>query len=352
MFYSLTLRSVTAETASSVALTFNIPTELSETFNFQAGQYLTLRATIEGKDIRRSYSIAAFGEGTLTVGVKQVPEGLFSTFAQGLTAGDILEVMPPEGRFVCNNSGDVVLVAAGSGITPLVAIATEVLARGDNVTLVYGNQRTESIMFRSALDSLKDRYLGKFTLIHILSREEQDVELMNGRITGEKINALVTAHLIEPAKAEGIFICGPGEMTEGVAKTLKTVGFPKSKIYLERFFLDGETQKSQRPLRSKTAAKVAQGGVAVSVILDGSHRDFTLAKSDDNIIDAAARQGIELPFSCKGGMCCTCRCKVSEGSAELPVNYSLEQWELDAGFTLACQTQPTSAKVTLDFDAV
>lgn len=349
MFHSLTLQSVTHETTDSVALSFEIPADAVDKFAFQPGQYLTLRADVNGDDIRRSYSIAAADNQTMTVGVKHVDDGAFSTFAQSLSAGDKIQVMPPEGRFTIDAKGPVILIAAGSGITPMVAMAAQVLDRGDEVTLIYGNQRTESIMFRSALDDLKDRYLDRFTMIHILSREEQDVDVLNGRITGDKINALADADAIDLTSASGVYLCGPGDMIDDVAGALEKRGVAKSAIHFERFFQEGE---AQRPAKSAKAEKAAQSGVAVTAILDGTRREFTFAKDDENMIDAAARQGIELPFSCKGGMCCTCRCKVAEGTAELPVNYSLEQWELDAGFTLGCQTQPTSAKVTLDFDAV
>ncbi|MDQ7071685.1 MAG: 2Fe-2S iron-sulfur cluster-binding protein [Rhodobacterales bacterium] len=349
MFHSLTIHSVTRETADSVAITFDIPQDHTGEFAFLPGQYLTLRADVKGDDIRRSYSIAEGTDATMTVGVKHVEDGAFSTFAQDLAAGDTVQVMPPEGRFTCDEIGPVVLIAAGSGITPMVAIAADVLARGDEVTLIYGNRRTENIMFRAALGNLKDKYLDKFTLIHILSREEQDVDLLNGRVTGAKIATLADADAVDLAGAKGIYICGPGDMIDDVAQMLDTRGIDKSAVHFERFFQDGEVQRAPR---SEQATAAAQAGVAVEVILDGTRRDFSFSNDDSSLIDAAARQGIELPFSCKGGMCCTCRCKVSEGSAEMAVNYSLEQWELDAGFTLACQTRPTSSKLVLDFDAV
>lgn len=349
MFHSLIIQSVNHETDDSVAITFDIPTDATEKFTFQAGQYLTLRADVNGQDIRRSYSIAEAQNGSMTVGVKRVDEGEFSTYAQALTAGDSVEVMPPEGRFICDELGSVVLIAAGSGITPMVAIAADVLERGDEVTLVYGNRRTENIMFRAALDNLKDKYLENFTLIHILSREEQDVDLLNGRITGAKISALAEANAVDLAGAQGVYLCGPGDMIDDVAQALEARGVAKSAIHFERFFQDGEVQRAPR---SEKAVAAAQAGVAIEVVLDGTRRAFTFGADDSSLIDAAARQGLELPFSCKGGMCCTCRCKVVEGDAEMAVNYSLEQWELDAGFTLACQTRPTTEKLILDFDAV
>jgi ring-1,2-phenylacetyl-CoA epoxidase subunit PaaE len=348
MFHELTIRDVRPETGSAVAISFDVPEALKEAFAYQPGQYLTLRAEIGGQDMRRSYSIASCQGEALTVGVKRVEDGVFSTFAQTLKPGQTLQVMPPEGRFVTKNAMNIVLIAAGSGITPMVSIASDVLARGGEVTLVYGNKRTDTIMFRDALDSLKDRYLERLTLIHILSREPQDVSILNGRITGEKIVSLAQAGAVDLRDADGIFLCGPGAMIDDVSDALTADGIDPARIHFERFTQDGE---APRVPKSAAAEAAAENGVAVEVMLDGTRRLFRFEAEDDTVIDAAARQGLELPFSCKGGMCCTCRCKVAEGSAEMAVNYSLEPWELEAGFTLACQARPTSEKLVLDFDA-
>ena len=230
----------------------------------------------------------------------------------------------------------------------MVSIAAEALARGADVTLVYGNRTTDTIMFRDTLDALKDRYLGKFTLIHILSRESQDIDLLNGRVTGEKIGALANAGAVDLANTDGVFLCGPGEMIDDVAGALDARGVAKDLIHFERFYQDGEVPRMPK---SDAAQAAAAHGVSVEVVLDGSRKTFTVEDGDDTVLDAAHRQGLELPFSCKGGMCCTCRCKVTEGDAEMAINYSLEPWELEAGFTLACQTRPTSDKLVLDFDA-
>ena len=346
-FHDLTLSAVDRLTDDAVALRFAVPEALADSFAFRPGQYLTLRAEVGGDDIRRSYSIASAPGSALTVGVKAVEGGAFSTFAQGLAAGARLQVMTPEGRFVTDGERNLLLIAAGSGITPMMSIATDALARGASVTLVYGNRRTDSIMFRTELDALKDRYLGRFTLIHILSREVQDVPLLNGRVTGEKVAALARAGALDLG-AEGIFLCGPGEMIDDVAAMLAAQGVDPVCVHFERFYRDGETPRA--PKSAAAEAATAQGA-KVTVILDGTRREITVAAEDDTVLDAAARQGLDLPFSCRGGMCCTCRCKIEDGSAEMAVNYSLEKWELDAGFTLACQTRPTSAHLVLDFDA-
>jgi ring-1,2-phenylacetyl-CoA epoxidase subunit PaaE len=348
MFHDLTIREVRRETPDSVAISFDVPDTLTDAFAWVPGQYLTLRATVDGQDIRRSYSIASLPGKPLTVGVKHVDGGAFSSFAQALSAGQSLQVMPPEGRFISTSEEHLVLIAAGSGVTPMVAMAADALARGAEVTLIYGNRNTGSIMFREALDGLKDRYVDRFTLIHILSREPQDVALLNGRITGDKIAALARAGAVDLAGADGIFLCGPGDMIDDVAATLEGQGVAKDRVHFERFFQAGEVQRTPR---SAAAEAAAAHGVTVEVLLDGTRKQFTVEAGDDNVVAAAERQGLELPYSCKGGMCCTCRCKVAEGSAEMAVNYSLEPWELEAGFTLACQARPTSDHLVLDFDA-
>ena len=348
MFHTLTIASVRQETPDAVAVSFNVPADAAAEFAYQPGQYLTLRTDVNGADIRRSYSIASGPKEALTVGIKRVDGGEFSTFCQSLSAGDTLQVMPPEGRFTTRGEQQLVLIAAGSGITPMVSIAADALARGAEVTLVYGNRNTGSIMFRDALDGLKDRYVDRFTLIHILSREPQDVELLNGHVTGEKVAALARAGAIDLAGAEGVFLCGPGGMIDDVAATLNARGYPSERVHFERFFQDGELQRAPR---SAAAEAAAEAGAMVEVVLDGIRRHFTVAPEDDTVMDAAERAGLELPYSCRGGMCCTCRCKVAEGTAEMATNYSLEPWELEAGFTLACQTRPTSEKLVLDFDA-
>ncbi|WP_050929632.1 2Fe-2S iron-sulfur cluster-binding protein [Aestuariivita boseongensis] len=348
MFHTLTISAVRPETDTAVAISFAVPDDLKDSFAYQPGQYLTLRADVAGEDIRRSYSIASCAGEPLTVGVKRVEDGAFSTFAQNLKPGQTLEVMPPEGRFVTKGAKNIVLIAAGSGITPMVSIASDVLAQGGEVTLIYGNRATDTIMFRDTLDALKDRYMNRLTLIHILSREPQDVAILNGRITGEKVISLAQAGAVDLAGAEGIFLCGPGEMIDDVHAALTKADIPEDRIHFERFYQDGEAPRAPK---SAAAEAAAASGVAVEVMLDGTRRQFRFEAGDDTVIDAAARQGLELPYSCKGGMCCTCRCKVAEGSAEMAVNYSLEPWELEAGFTLACQARPTSEKLVLDFDA-
>jgi ring-1,2-phenylacetyl-CoA epoxidase subunit PaaE len=216
------------------------------------------------------------------------------------------------------------------------------------VCLIYGNRNHDSIMFRQVLDDLKDQYLDRLTLIHILSREPQDVAVLNGRITGEKLAALAAAGAVDLAGADGVFLCGPGDMIDDVCATLNGLGIDQGLVHFERFFQPGDAPRAPR---SAAAAEAAEQGAIVEVVLDGARRQFSMQAGDDTVLDAAARNGLELPYSCKGGMCCTCRCKVADGQAEMAVNYSLEAWELQAGFVLACQARPTTDKLVLDFDA-
>ncbi|WP_299922655.1 2Fe-2S iron-sulfur cluster-binding protein [uncultured Pelagimonas sp.] len=346
MFHDLKIAAIRPEGENAVAVSFDVPDTAAEAFLFAPGQYLTLRADVDGADTRRSYSIASAPGAPLTVGIKQVDGGVFSTFAQSLKPGDSLQVMQPEGRFTYKGEGKVVLIASGSGITPMVSIAAQALEQGAEVALIYGNRNSGTIMFRDTLDDLKDRYVDRFTLIHVLSREPQDVALLNGRIDGDKVMALSKAGAIDLADADGVFLCGPGEMIENVTTALGDA-VASDKVHHELFY----TEEGPRPERSAAAQAAAEAGVTVEVVLDGARRAFQVEAQDDDVVSAAARQGLELPFSCKGGMCCTCRCKVVEGSAEMATNYSLEPWEMEAGFTLACQARPTTDKLVLDFDA-
>lgn len=356
-FHQLTIAEIDRQTPEAVALGFAVPAELRETFAFRPGQYLTLAADIDGEEIRRSYSICSMpGDPLVRVGVKKVADGRFSRFVNDrLAIGDSIRVMPPEGRFTPKLGGgkrqDYLLIASGSGITPMLSIAATVLGHEpkSTITLIYGNRATDAIMFREELEDLKDRHLGRFTLVHVLSREKQDVELLNGRIDGSRISAMAERGLIDPKNADGVFLCGPGEMIDDVAAALQSLGVAEEKIRFERFTPAGGVAPKKAP--SEAARQAAAGGVDIEIVLDGVRRNFPMAEADQSVLDAAHAAGIELPYSCAGGMCCTCRCRVVEGSAEMAVNYSLEKWEIEAGFTLACQSRPTSGKLVLDFDA-
>lgn len=354
-FHELSISDITRETPDSVCVAFDVPEALREAFRFHPGQHLTLRATIGGEDVRRSYSICSgLKEDRLRVGVKKVDGGVFSAFVNDkLDKGDVIQVMPPQGRFAIEVTDeaahDYLMVAAGSGITPVLSMIRSIL-EGEplsEVTLVYGNRETASIMFREEIEDLKDRFLNRFRTVHILSRETQDVPLFNGRIDAERLGKLASAGLIQPQAADGIFICGPGELIDEAAEALANLGADRARIHFERFTTDGQPRQA-----SAAAREAAEKGVTVEVILDGVSKNFAYDDSSKKVVEAAAAKGIDLPYSCAGGMCATCRCKIVEGSADMDANYSLEPWETEAGYVLACQARPTSEKLVLDFDAV
>ena len=355
-FHDLTVTDIERQTPDAVAIAFAVPDDLRDAFRFRPGQYLTLAAKVDGEDVRRSYSIcSAPGDPHLRVGVKKVADGRFSRFVnEVLSVGDTIRVMPPEGRFtsLAGERHDYLLIASGSGITPMLSIARTVLGPEpeSTVTLVYGNRSTDTIMFREELQDLKDRHMRRFSLVNMLSREKQDFDLLNGRIDGKKIAHMADLGLIDPLGSDGVFLCGPGAMIDDVSETLKSYGVDPDRIRYERFTPSGEAPRPRAP--SDAAQKAVAGGVAIEVVLDGVRREFPMGEGAATVLDAAHSAGLELPYSCAGGMCCTCRCRVVEGQSEMAVNFSLEPWEIEAGFTLACQTRPLSDRLVLDFDAV
>ncbi|MFN3260983.1 MAG: 2Fe-2S iron-sulfur cluster-binding protein [Pikeienuella sp.] len=350
-FHRLTLEAVRPETAEAVALRFAVPDALREAYAFTPGQYLTLRADIGGRDVRRSYSISSpLGAAFLEVGVKRIEGGAFSGFAQGLKAGDALDVMTPQGRFVAPVGGrhDYLLLAAGSGVTPMVSIARSVL-EGEpesRVALLYANRATDTVMFREAFEDLKDRFLTRFRITHVMDEEAQDFELFNGRLDGEKLATMATRGLIDPAAFDAVFVCGPQPMIRAATEALLALGVEEARIRHELF-----TPEGAPPVASAAAKPRAAAAARIEVVLDGARRGFGIDPAAETVLEAAHRAGLELPYSCAGGMCCTCRCKVVEGDAAMDVNYSLEPWEIEAGYTLACQTRPKGARLVLDFDA-
>jgi ring-1,2-phenylacetyl-CoA epoxidase subunit PaaE len=350
-FHPLKITDVRRETADSVSLAFALPKDLAKSFDFEPGQYVTVRATVDGEECRRSYSICSGkGEGEMRIAVKKVAGGRFSTFANDkLKPGATLEVMPPEGRFTADlgKARHLVFFAAGSGITPVLSIIRTALdSRPDTiVSLFYGNRTTASIMFREALEDLKDRYLGRLSVFHILSRESQDIDILNGRIDGARV-ALLARSMVPPAEVDGYFLCGPYSMVEDGKAALVAAGAKPAQIRTELFSTDG----APRAAPKAAAAAHSTGAAKVDCQLDGITYHIEV-QGDERIVDSAHAQGVELPYSCKGGMCCTCRCKVTEGKVEMDANYSLEPWELEAGFVLACQSRPVTPVVKLDFDA-
>ncbi|WP_376803363.1 1,2-phenylacetyl-CoA epoxidase subunit PaaE [Candidatus Raskinella chloraquaticus] len=351
-FHPVTIADIRRETAGSVSLGFVLPDALKEQFAFVPGQYLTLRATIDGEDLRRSYSIcSALDEAQLRVGIKKVAGGAFSTYAnEQLKIGDTLALMPPQGRFTLDlgkRGQHLLAIAAGSGITPILSIAKSLLSRDPaaRFTLIYGNQTAQSVMFAEEWEDLKNRSIGRLSIVHVMSREAQDVALLSGRITGERLKALARG-VVDVSDIDEAYLCGPQAMIADVRSALEEMGLAGERIHSELF-------KSAAPRAGfRAPAPQPEAGVLsrINVTLDGASRAFDMGEDDSNIVDAGARAGLDLPYSCKGGMCCTCRCKVTEGSVTMALNYSLEDWELNAGFVLACQARPKTPSVTLDFD--
>jgi ring-1,2-phenylacetyl-CoA epoxidase subunit PaaE len=356
-FHPLTVAEVRRETAEAVSIAFAVPEALREAYRFAAGQNLTLKARLGGEEARRCYSIcSSVDEGELRIAVKRQEGGVFSCFCNdALTCGDVVEVMTPAGHFTVPLEAEAERVylgiAAGSGITPLMSILKTVLAREpkSRFFLLYGNRTTQSIMFRETLEDLKDRYLGRLSVAHVLSREAQDVPALSGRIDEAKI-ALFLRTIAPAAHIDHVFLCGPGGLIETAEQALTALGIAQERIHVERFTIDGAPAPKRLPPRSDGAATRAIVAEAEAV-RDGIRHHFPVA-ADQSIIEAAESAGLDLPYSCRGGMCCTCRAKLVEGKVEMAVNYSLEAWELEAGYVLTCQSRPKTAKVVLDYDQV
>ncbi|MEO6641279.1 MAG: 1,2-phenylacetyl-CoA epoxidase subunit PaaE [Chitinophagaceae bacterium] len=355
-FHSLLVKKITQETEDCVSISFTVPEELKDTFRFIQGQNLTIKKIINGSELRRNYSICSSPlEGELTVAVKKVDGGLFSTYAnEVLKEGDVLETLPPTGTFYTGlkkeNKKSYVAFAAGSGITPLLSIIKTTLATEpqSSFTLVYGNRTKTSIIFKEELEALKDKYLTRFRLYHILSREKTDLPLTSGRINGEKC-ALYFDKLIALETTDEVFVCGPEELIFSVRDFLLEKNFPKENIHFELFTIPGQGQKSSV---NTDKIEVAESGPVsnVSVKLDGILFEFRLPYSGQSILDAALKEGADLPYACKGGVCCTCKARLLQGEVVMDVNWGLEQDEIDRGFILTCQSHPLTETVVVDFD--
>ena len=353
-FHRLAVSDLRRETDDAVSMTFAVPKELESDYGFSPGQYLTLRTTMDGEEVRRSYSICSGpDDGELRIAVKKVDGGAFSNWAaEELKAGDELDVMTPTGRFGVAPAPEqarlYVGFSAGSGITPVLSIVKGVLAREPNSRffLFYGNRSTSSMLFLEELEELKDRFMQRFSLFHVISGEEQDIPILHGRLDGEKVRVLFRS-LVPAGSVDHVFICGPAGMGNEVEATCREIGIAEHKIHVERFV----SEFGGKPRPAKIVAPGAAPKALASLIIDGKRREVPVAEGEA-ILDAALRAGMDLPFACKGGMCSTCRAKLIEGKAEMEVNYSLEPWELKAGFILTCQARPCSEKVVVDYDHV
>ncbi len=348
VFHRLSVARVERLTDDAAAVTFDVPAELAEEFTFRPGQSLTLRRA-DGRDERRDYSICAPAGAPLRIGVREVPGGLFSSWlVHRVRPGDEVEVLPPSGRFTADLStpGEHVFVVAGSGITPALSLASTVLADGrSTVTLLYGNRRADTVMFADELADLKDRHGPRLTLVHVLSREAREAELTSGRLDRRRLGALVDA-LVDAGRVDHWWLCGPHGLVTVARALLAELGVPRERLHQELFYVD---EVPPEPVRGD-AATVTGPASEVTVVLDGRATPLTLPR-DVPVLDAAQRVRGDLPFACKGGVCGTCRARVTAGEVRMRRNYALEPEELAAGYVLTCQSLPVSDAVTVDYDA-
>ncbi|MEN0061255.1 MAG: 1,2-phenylacetyl-CoA epoxidase subunit PaaE [Myxococcota bacterium] len=345
-FHPLTLAEVRRETDEAVSIGFDVPEALRETYRFVPGQYLTLRATIDGEDVRRTYSICSEPGEPLRVAIKQVPGGRFSTFAnQRLAKGEVLQVLPPQGKFTVaarpQTARHHVAFAAGSGITPIMSLLKTLLRQEpeSRFTLCFGNRGVRSILFRDELCDLKNRYLNRLAIHHFLSRERQGTPLYDGRLDRPRIERLLDT-VLPPQQIDTVMICGPGEMIDETEAALVARGFPATAIVTERFGV---------PVRAARVEPQSDHAFRAEITLDGV-RTRVAGQAGETVLDAAIRAGLDLPFACRGGVCSTCRARLVAGQIQHAVNYALEPWELEAGFVLSCQAHPQSSHIEIDFD--
>jgi ring-1,2-phenylacetyl-CoA epoxidase subunit PaaE len=347
-FNELPVASVERLTDDSAAITFDVPDVLRDAYAFEAGQSLTVRRTIDGQEHRRSYSICAPAGARPRIGVREIPDGLFSSWlVRDLRHGHTLEVQTPTGSFRADptQAGRHLCIAAGSGITPMLSIASSVLANpGSQVTLLYGNRTTSSVMFSDDLADLKNRYGARLDLVHVLSREPRDVELFSGRLDAARLRRLLTALVPIPA-LDHVWLCGPFRLIADAREVLEEFGVAKDKVHFELFYVDEPPPELQR-----TEAAVEGDVSEVTIVLDGRSSTSALPK-DRTILDGAALSRNDLPFACKGGVCGTCRARVTTGEVDMRRNYALDDDEIAHGFVLTCQTHPVGDDVTVDFDA-
>ncbi|MFE6056263.1 1,2-phenylacetyl-CoA epoxidase subunit PaaE [Kitasatospora sp. NPDC056446] len=362
-FHRLRIDRVERLCEDAVAVTFAVPDELAQEYAFRPGQTLTLRKLVDGADERRSYSICAPVGGPLRIAVREVPGGLFSRWlVREARPGEEVEVLTPSGQFTpeLGVPADHVLLAAGSGVTPMLSIAGSVLAadRRSTVTLLYGNRRSDTVMFADELADLKDRYLGRFQLVHVLSRETRDAELLSGRLDPERVRALLAA-LVDVGGVGHWWLCGPFGMVTGAKELLAELGVPGERVHQELFHAEDEPLPERDEDWDRTDRADGTDGTdgsdgegarsEVTIVLDGRGSTLSLP-CDRSILDGAQRSRPDLPFACKGGVCGTCRALVTEGEVEMRRNFALEEKELAAGYVLTCQARPLTERVTVDYD--
>jgi ring-1,2-phenylacetyl-CoA epoxidase subunit PaaE len=354
-FHSLTVTDVNHDTRDAVVVTLAPGEADREAFDFTQGQYLTFRHDFDGTEVRRCYSICAGkDDGVLRVGIKRVDGGAFSSWAkENIKPGDVMEAMPPMGNFFVPLDPDAerhyLGFAGGSGITPVLSLIKTVLAREPNArfTLVYANRAVNTIMFREELEDLKNIYLGRFTVLHILENDAQEIDLFTGRVDADKLDALFT-HWIDAASVDYAFICGPEPMMLAIAEGLKARGLPEDRIKFELF---KSAQPGRLPKKANGHAAGKTGdSVKATLFLEGVTRTIEVPKDGTTLLDAALDAGLNVPYACKAGVCSTCMCKITEGAGEMLSNNALEDHEVRDGFTLSCQTVPTTDTISVTYD--
>jgi ring-1,2-phenylacetyl-CoA epoxidase subunit PaaE len=361
-FHSLELQAIRAETARAMLLTFKVPPALAAAFRGEPGQHVVLRATLDATEQRRTYSVCARTDGQFSICVRSDGGGRMTSWLCGLRPGALVEVLPPTGRFLLPEAAGVdfagaeyLAIAAGIGITPVIAIITSALALdpGARVTLLYGSRNTDSVLFAEELQALKDRHLQRLSLHFFMSREPQDLDIYDGRIGAQRLRDLA-GRCFDPAALNAVFICAPDALITECGEALRGLGVAAARVHAEHF-VTAATARAAAPHAATTAAPVSSGpasGVTrVTVRMDGRVKSFEMPREGEvAVLDAAAGAGLDLPFSCKGGVCSTCRTHVAKGSVKMLQNYALEDSEVEAGFVLACQAIPTSAELELDYD--
>jgi ring-1,2-phenylacetyl-CoA epoxidase subunit PaaE len=355
-YHPLKIVEVRPEGSDAVCVTLKVPDELRDTFRFAPGQHIGVRAAIDGQEVRRTYSIcSATDEEHLRIGVRVQDRGSMSGhLGRALRAGDALEVLPPTGRFILTPDAKAARMycafAGGSGITPILGIIKNVLRHepDSRFLLFYGNRTTASIMFAEELLALKDRYPQRLSLYFLMSREPQDVEVFNGRLDAAKVGVL-GRELFDARGVDGYFLCGPDTMIESVREGLVGLGVEPSRIHSEHFTSEGVRLKPD-PHQAKPEQAPDKGQTQVTVLMDGRRRSFAMASDGTTVLEAAEDAGLDLPYSCRAGVCSTCRTRVVRGEVTMMTNYALEPWEVEAGYVLCCQALPASTELELTYD--
>lgn len=356
VFHPLEVVDIKRETVEAVSIKLRIPEELAEEFKFIPGQYLMFKHTVNGEELKRSYSISSSpGEGELRVGVKEVPGGRFSTFAnRNLKVGDVLATLEPRGRFIVETSAEnekhYVAFCAGSGVTPIISMMKHVLETEpkSKFTCFYGNRYASTIIYLDEINALKNRFPERLEVHYVMSREEMGSDFFRGRIDEEKIRKFSEV-LFDPKLVDAFYLCGPEQIIHAAKNVLGEKGVDQDKIHFELFGTPNPTAGFAKPVEPKAKESVKSH---IKVVMDGDEFQVEMEPGKETILDAADRSGLDVPFSCKGGVCCTCLARVKEGKVSMELNYSLTDKEVEEGLILTCQAHPKTENVTVDFDDI